>query len=123
MALEGFNIRDQLDLLGPCSRTANAACKWDHQTAVPTLIRTNLQNLWLNHTVKAGPIEPIIGVMHFTRNGCHQRDLIGFTRRQRLNGFCQIGIGHSHGLNAFLSSLFEPWDSLTKPQKPVQSRL
>ena len=123
MTLERFDIRHQLDLLGPRSCATHATRKRDHQTAMPTLIRPDLQNLGLNHTVKAGPIEPIIGVMHFTRNGCHQRDLVGFARGQRFDRFCQFGIGHSHGLNAFLSSLSKPWDSPTKPQKPVQSHL
>ena len=57
-----------------------------------TLIRADLQKRGGDNAVEAGPVEAVVGVVHFAGGGRHQRDLIGFTFAERRDGAGEIGI-------------------------------
>ena len=63
------------------------------------LIRPDLQQLWCCDTVKAGPVEPVITVMHFARDCPHQGHDVIFALGQCCNGLVQRIIIHAHDLS------------------------
>ncbi len=97
MAGESLDILDQLNFAGFCSCAANTPAEWDHQTAMPTLVGADFQQLGFSHAVKACPVKTVIAVMHLAGNGGHQGDLIGFAFGDGGNGLFQCGVINLHG--------------------------
>ena len=85
MIRKGVDIRHQLHFARARSRTANPARERDHQTAVPALIRPDLQQFRPNHTVESGPVRHGMGVVQLTHHGRHQRNGVRLSMAERID--------------------------------------
>lgn len=83
MAGKSLHIRYVLHEACPRAGPANAARKWDHQTAVPALIGADFQQFRRNDPVKPRPIGKGMGMMDLASQRRHQRDgiMLAFTKR------------------------------------------
>ena len=59
MPIKFFDIVDNLNFLIAGGGSADALGKWNDKTAVPALVRPNLQYIRSDNTVKPNPIKPI----------------------------------------------------------------
>ncbi len=82
MAGKCLDIRHVLHEARPRAGPANAARKWDHQTAVPALKWADFQQFWRNDPVKPRPIGKRMGMMDLASQRRHQRDtiMLAFTK-------------------------------------------
>ena len=58
--------------------TTNALVKGDVQATVPSLIGADLEVMWPDGAVKAGPVEVVERVVQFTDDRGHRRDPVVF---------------------------------------------
>ena len=105
---DSTNVIDTLHLARAGGRAADAALEGNHQTAMAALIGADLQQARRHDAIKAGPVEPVVGMVQLAGHCRHQGDDIGFALGQGgdiarqcgvidfASGFCR-GDGTIHG--------------------------
>jgi len=106
MAWKCIDIGDQLHLTRSGRSPADTLVKGDHKTAMPALIRTDLEQIGLCHAVEPDPVKPRVTMENLAGQCRHKRHVIGFSMGQALDRFCQIAIVNAHQPSAFRSDKF-----------------
>ena len=92
MAREGFDIGHELGFAQTRRRAADPAREGNDEATVTALIGADLEQFGRHDPIKASPVEAVVGVVDFAREGRHKRDRVALAFGQRGDSRRKFGV-------------------------------